>query len=191
MIDFDIPGWRRPVRAKTPLGAKVLAARRQRAPFIGFIDAAGQLQDPNAVDLGLAHLASGAGVVGALITAVDRVYAAGYIFPLSGQLYRRYRGWSVDNKRVLQERKDIQAVTFDFLLTRRDLFGKVGFRPQFEGRRYADADYCVRAHHGGFPIVYEPSIRVATSAPEYPPDPASAQLLVASCQPVYDEWALL
>jgi len=168
------------------------AASRGRAPFLVFMDADCNLLHKGMLDIALGHLAQGAGVVGGLLVTADVVHAAGYTFALTGKPYRRYEGWSPDNERVQAHRADLQAVPFGFLATRRDVFRKVGLRPDFVNRPYSDVDYCVRVRRAGAPVIYDPGILIETAGLLEPKhDPASVQLMIASCEPNYDEWFML
>lgn len=168
------------------------AADRGQAPFLVFIDADCRLEDQSMLDIALGHLAQGAGAVGALLLNGGQVHAAGYAFAITGRPYRRFKGWSAEHPKVQAARVDLQAVPFGFLATRRDVFRRVGLRLEFQNNAFADADYCVRARRLGVPVVYEPAIRVQTGGLLEPRETAGAvQLMLASAQPMYDEWAVL
>ncbi len=170
------------------------AAERGNSNFILFIDADCEIEEPAMLDIAAAHLAAGAAVVGGLLieaTPKGMSFAAGYAFSTTGRPYYRFHGWSPQNPRLQIARDDIQAVPFHFLATRRDVFRRVGLRPEFGELPYADADYCIRARTHG-PVIYEPAIRAKIAGsliPQY--SDGAVQLLLASAHPGYDEYALL
>lgn len=174
--------------------ARIKAAERGSAPYIVFIDADAQMEDPALLTSVLARLEGGAGVVGGLLIGAQtgKVAAAGYAIAATGQPYFRFAGWDADHPKVQQLREDLQAVPFPFLATTRSLWRRYRLRPEFGSEAFAEADYCIRLCKDGHPVIYDPAIRVHISGRYLPrPSPVAVQFLLASAQPLYDEFRVL
>lgn len=189
--------WAAPAPAETVRGdrtaGRIKASNRHATNFIVFMDADARLE-AGALNFALAHLASGAAVVGGLLIddLKQHTLGAGFVFAVSGKPFYRFHGWSLDHPKV-QKAASVQAVPFGFLATRRDILRKVPFRPEFGPHPYGEADYCCRIRNAKLgDVIYEPDIKVYTRGllvPAY--SDTGLQLLLASGRPAYDEWCLL
>lgn len=177
-----------------PTDGRNKAAARGNAPYLVFTDADSILEDPAMLNIVVAHLSTGAVVVGPLLLdAMGRTFGAGYAFSHNGRPYYRFKGWDAAHRKVAAMRDDLQAVPFNFLATTREVWRKLGgLRPGWGRYPFAEADYCVRASAFGR-VVYEPAIRVQTSGQLVPMQgiEGGIQMLLSSARPAYDEWALL
>jgi len=82
---------------------------------------------------------------------------AGYAFGARRLPYSRFVGWLPDNPKVYP-RRDLQAVSAAFMLTRRALWRSLaGFAPDYGSRPLADVDYCIRARSQGPMVAFEPT----------------------------------
>jgi len=186
-------------RARVLLGdnvtGRVRAAGRGSAPYIVFLDADCRLASPAVIDIALATLTNGAGVVGGVVTDGDSVLSAGYAFSITGKPYPRFGGWSAENEKVATPRLDLQAVPFAFLATHRALWRQFGLRPEYAGLPWADVDYCLRARLGGLRVAYDPAIRVESAGTHQQPAPPGqsqqAIFLLIKAGAAYDEWRVL
>ncbi len=173
------------------LDGRIRAAARGTAPFIVFMDADCRLQEDTMLDIALGFLAQRGAAVGGLLIDGEAVHSAGYAISIGGKPYARYKGWPLDHPKV-NRTTPLQALPFGFLATRRDAYRKLGFRPEFRDLPFADADYCVRLMRSGQPVFYDPAIKVETAGLlDIRESQAAVQLLIASAQPVYDEWSVL
>ena len=123
------------------VSARTRAAGRGSAPYIVFIDSECRLAAPSCLDIALATLAQGAGVVGGLITDDGEVVSAGYVFSITGRPYHRFARWSTENEKVMTPRVDLQAVPFAFLATHRAAWRQLGLRSEFAGLPWAEVDF--------------------------------------------------
>jgi hypothetical protein len=176
-----------------PTAGRVKAAARGNAPYLIFLDAEAYLDEREMVNIALAHLSTGAAVVGPLLVdAMGRTYGAAYTFAINGRPYLRFKGWSAEHPKVKQPR-EVQAVPFIFLATTREAWRRAGaLSPLWGAYPFSEADYCIRAARFGR-IVYEPAIRVMTSGQMMPTQgiETGVQMLLSQTRPAYDEWALL
>ncbi|MGH2722687.1 MAG: glycosyltransferase [Actinomycetota bacterium] len=99
----------------------------------------------------------GVGVVGGPIVALNgRLQEAGSILWADGRAQGYGRG-DDPGKPEYRFRRDVDFVSGAFLLTRRELWRKLGgFDQAYAPAYYEDADYCLRARDAGFRVVYEP-----------------------------------
>jgi len=186
-------------QAKVLLGdnvtSRLRAAGRSTAPYIVFLDADCRMTSPAVLDVALATLANGAGVVGGMITDGDSVLSSGYAFSITGKPYPRFAGWSADNEKVATPRLDLQAVPFAFLATHRALWRQLGLQPEYAGLPWAEVDFCLRARLGGLRVAYDPAIRVESSGAHQQPEPPGqwqqATFLLIKAGAAYDEWRVL
>jgi hypothetical protein len=82
---------------------------------------------------------------------------AGYAFGVRRLPYARFVGWLPDNPKVYP-RRDLQAVSSAYMLTRRTLWRSMGgFAADYGTRPLADVDFCVRARNQGPVIAFEPA----------------------------------
>jgi len=176
------------------ISGRVRAAGRGTAPYIVFMDAECRLSSPSCLDVALATLAQGDGVVGGLIADDGEVVSAGYVFSITGRPYHRFARWSAENDKVMTPCTDLQGVSFAFLATHRAVWRQVGLRSEFAGLPWADVDFCLRARRAGLPIASDPAIRVER-APYAEIKPGAQQQqanwLVLQSGAAYDEWRVL
>jgi len=175
--------------------SRLRAAGRGTAPYIVFLDADCRLSSPTALDVALATLSNGAGVVGGTIVDGGKVLSAAYAFSITGKPYRRFAGWGLDSDKVGTPRLDLQAVPFTFLSTHRSLWRQLGLRPEYAGLPWAEIDFCLRARFGGLRVAYDPAIRVESAGAFDEPERAGAwqqaNMLLIKAGAAYDEWRVL
>jgi GT2 family glycosyltransferase len=83
-----------------------------------------------------------------------RIQHAGVAFNIMRQPYHIHIGWNADNPR-LDKRKSLQAVTGAALLTRRNLWQKIGgLDLVYTQGNFEDIEYCIRVKAMGFEVVY-------------------------------------
>lgn len=187
------PGAYRVTVDQNPTAGRTKAAARGNAPYLIFLDCDALLDEPEMVNIALAHLSTGAAVVGPLLVdAMGRTFGAGYTFSINGRPYPRFRGWASDHPKVTQPR-EVQAVPFVWLATTRDAWRRAGaISPLWGAYPFSEADYSLRAARFGR-VVYEPAIRVMTGGQMIPQQgiETGVQMLLSQHRPAYDEWALL
>lgn len=87
----------------------------------------------------------------------ERVQHAGIAFNMSGKPFHIFMGWTPTNPKVSKQR-DMQAVTGACLITRRDLFRKLGGMNEIYGRgTFEDIEYCFLVRAENRRVVFEPS----------------------------------
>jgi GT2 family glycosyltransferase/glycosyltransferase involved in cell wall biosynthesis len=104
---------------------------------------------------------SGTGVVGGRLIGLDGdLQAAGSIIWSDGRCSGYGRG-AHPNAPEYRYRREVDYVSGAFLLTRRDLWERLGgFNEVLAPAYYEDTDFCVRAHKVGSRVVYEPEAAV-------------------------------
>lgn len=86
-----------------------------------------------------------------------RTQHAGVAFNLLGQPYHIFMGWSIDHPKVDQRRK-MNAVTGACLLTRRDIYTKLGgLDTDYTTGNFEDVQYCLQVRRDGLFVVYTPA----------------------------------
>jgi GT2 family glycosyltransferase len=134
------------------------AAREARGRHLLLLNNDAQLR-PGALEAALAALESGknVGAVGGRIVLPDgTLQEAGCIVWRDGTCAGYARGRAPDDPEVLF-RRDVDFCSGAFLLTRRELFERLGgFDERFAPAYYEETDYCVRLWQLGFRVVYEP-----------------------------------
>ncbi len=78
---------------------------------------------------------------------------------IHGMFIHSYLGWRVDHPKVLAQR-DVYAVTGAALMTRRNLWNKIGGFDEIYGRgTYEDIEYCMRVRELGYNIIVAPEAK--------------------------------
>lgn len=85
-----------------------------------------------------------------------RIQHAGVVFNIERAPYHRMIGWPADDIRI-NRKEELQAVTAAILLTRRDLWRKIGGLKEVYGTgNFEDVEYCLHIKHLGYKVIYTP-----------------------------------
>jgi len=85
-----------------------------------------------------------------------RIQHAGVVFNIEKGPYHRMIGWPADDIRVTR-RQEFQAVTAATLLTRRNLWRKIGgLNMAYTKGNFEDVEYCLQVKYLGYKVVYTP-----------------------------------
>jgi GT2 family glycosyltransferase len=118
---------------------------------------------PGSVEAAIRSLETdpGTGVVGGRFIGLDgSLQAAGSIIWSDGRCSGYGRG-ADPNAPEYRFRRDVDYVSGAFLLTRRDLWERLGgFDEMLAPAYYEDSDYCVRARKASYRVLYEPGATV-------------------------------
>ena len=89
-----------------------------------------------------------------------RVQHAGVLFNIQRAPYHRMIGWPSEDPRVMR-REEMQSVTAATLLTRRELWRKIGgLNEVYTKGNFEDVEYCVHARHLGYKVIYIPTPQI-------------------------------
>jgi GT2 family glycosyltransferase len=89
-----------------------------------------------------------------------RVQHAGVAFNILRQPFHIHIAWSKDNPR-LNNRESLQAVTGAALLTRRELWEKIGgLNPVYTQGNFEDIEYCLLVKSLGYEVIYRPDAAI-------------------------------
>lgn len=122
-----------------------------------------------------------------------KIQHAGVAFNMLGQPYHIFMGWSPDNPKVTV-RREMNCVTGACLLTRTDLYKKIGgLAEEYTIGNFEDVEYCLRTRALGYKVVYTPNAELYhfaggsnnTATAQY-----NEQLFRLRCGSIteYDEW---
>lgn len=148
-----------------------VGAKAGGAPYIAFLNS-DMIPEPGWIEVILQKFDSyeEIGVIGGLLAfppdspdpsrPAGRVQHAGIMFDTNQNAIHRLIGWGCENPRV-QIELAVQAVTGAFLVTRRNLYNKLGGFFEGYGRgTWEDVDYCIRAiRHANSVVLYTPELR--------------------------------
>ncbi len=85
-----------------------------------------------------------------------KVQHAGVAFNMLGQPYHIFMGWSKDHPKVAT-RREMNAVTGACLLTRRDIYEKLGgLDREYTTGNFEDVQYCLQVRQMGGKVIYQP-----------------------------------
>lgn len=85
-----------------------------------------------------------------------RIQHAGVVFNITRAPYHRMIGWPSEDIRV-NRREEMQSVTAAVLLTRRNLWRKIGgLNEIYTKGNFEDVEYCVHTRHLGYKVIYTP-----------------------------------
>jgi len=86
-----------------------------------------------------------------------KIQHAGVVFNCLGQPYHVYLGWPPNDSRTCRQ-KEFQAVTGACLMTRRELWNRIGgLDPVYTVGNFEDVEYCLMAKELGYKVVYQPA----------------------------------
>lgn len=130
------------------------------------------------------------------IRPAGKVQHAGVAFNVLGQAYHIFNGWSSDNPRV-NMRREMNAVTGACLMTRRDVYEKLGgLDRQYTTGNFEDVQYCLQVRALGGKVVYTPNVTLhhfAGGSGNSATAKYNAVLFQMKCKNLieYDDWRFL
>ena len=147
-------------------------ARRKSSPLIFFLNS-DVILEPNAIDIlvremdnptiGIAGMMlmfpEYAGGLNHQIRPAGTIQHIGMETDIHGNFIHSYLGWRVDHPKVLAQR-DVYAVTGAALMTRRNLWNKIGgFNEAYGLGCYEDVEFCMVVRELGYNIVVAPDAK--------------------------------
>ncbi len=142
-----------------------LAARRCEAPFLLFMNNDLEVLDEGWLESLLEHAQrEEIGAVGGKLCYPDgRVQHAGIALGLLGVAGHPHRGINGDAAGYFAQAavvRDVSAVTGACLMTRRDVFERVGGFSEELAVAFNDVDYCLKVGAAGYRVIYTPYARL-------------------------------
>ena len=125
-----------------------------------------------------------------------RVQHAGVGFNVLGQAYHIFQGWKPDNPRV-NVRREMNAVTGACLMTRRDVYQKIGgLDRQYTTGNFEDVQYALQVRALGGKVIYTPKTTLyhfAGGSGNSATAKYNASLFQMKCKDLieYDDWRYL
>ena len=150
--------------------AKNYAVAQTDSPWILFLDDSVEAIDPDWLTIMAEHVQRpevGA-VGGRLINPNGTIEHAGLVLGVNGIAQSAFHGFPAEHSgvnRQLRMTRNYSAVSGACMLTRREVFQKVGGFDKALPRRFADVDFCLKIRRAGYLIVYTPLAKLIGEAP--------------------------